>query len=139
MIPVMTMNRCFARSYPQKPVTLYRWPGEGELANVYQHCIDHHRGKARWIAYVDDDEFLFPATAKNLPQALCPYELYAGVACCWLLFGSNGHKTRPRGLVTHSYRKRGDWVDQVHCEPGEGDRARSCGSFIPVPAGRDHR
>lgn len=43
-----------------------------------------------------------------------PYEKYAGLAVCWLLFGSNGH--RPPGLVTHNYRRRADWVDRhVKC------------------------
>ncbi len=61
------------------------------------------------------------------------------MAVCWLLFGSNGHRTRPPGLVTHHYRRRAAWIDRhvkcivnpakvtgpavlghsFHCRPGE--------------------
>jgi hypothetical protein len=97
-------------------ITLHRWPGAGQQSNVYQHCLDQHRDEARWIAYIDDDEFLFPASCGSLIEALSAYESYAGVAACWLLFGSNGHRTRPPGVVTHNYRRRGNWVDKhVKC------------------------
>jgi hypothetical protein len=99
-------------------ITLHRWPGRDEFLNLkaYRHCLDHYRERTRWIAYLDDDEFLFPATGRSLPEALKCYENYAGVAACWLLFGSDGHQTRPAGLVTRSYRRRAAWVDQhVKC------------------------
>lgn len=120
-------------------VTLHRWPGAGEQENVFRHCLDQYRDSARWIAFLDDDEFLFPATGESLPEILEAYDSYAGLAVCWLLFGSNGHLTRPSGLVTRNYRRRGDWVDphvkcvvdpakvtapavlghSFHCRPGE--------------------
>jgi hypothetical protein len=97
-------------------ITLHRWPQRGEFVKAYQHCLDHHGETARWIAYIDDDEFLFPASDRSLSEALTAYEGYAGVAACWLLFGSNGHRKPPQGLVTRNYRRRGDWVDQhVKC------------------------
>ena len=120
-------------------ITLHHWPGLGEQMNVYQHCLDQHRHDARWIAYIDDDEFLFPSRGESLLEELSGYESYAGVAACWLLFGSNGHRTRPPGMVTLNYSRRGDWVDKhvkcivnpakvkapavsshsFHCQPGE--------------------
>jgi hypothetical protein len=97
-------------------VTLTKWPGAAQQLNVYAHCLQQNRNAASWIAYLDDDEFLFPAQEASLPDALSAYEDYAGVAACWLLFGSDGHRTRPRGLVTRNYRRRGDWVDKhVKC------------------------
>jgi glycosyl transferase family 92 len=97
-------------------VTLTRWPGAFQQTNVYTHCLQRHSHSTRWMAYLDDDEFLFPAQAGTLPDALAAYESYAGVAACWLLFGSDGHRTRPPGFVTRSYRRRGGWVDQhVKC------------------------
>jgi len=97
-------------------ITLHHWPGLGEQTNAYHHCLDQHRKDAQWIAFIDDDEFLFPARGDSLLSELSAYESYAGVAACWLLFGSNGHRTRPPGLVTLNYCRRGDWVDKhVKC------------------------
>ncbi len=97
-------------------VTLYRRPGPAQQLPVYQHCLREHRKDARWLTILDDDEFLFPAAASSLPEALSAYESYAGVAACWLLFGSNGHETRPSGSVTNNYRRRAAWADpHVKC------------------------
>lgn len=97
-------------------VTLTRWPGPMRQLKAYAHCLQQNRNATVWIAYLDDDEFLFPTQDDTLPAALSAYERHAGVAVCWLLFGSDGHRTRPTGLVTRSYRRRGDWVDQhVKC------------------------
>ena len=97
-------------------VTLYRRPGLAQQLPVYQHCLREHRKDARWLTILDDDEFLFPAAASNLPETFSAYESYAGVAACWLLFGSNGHRTRPSGPVTSNYRRRAAWVDpHVKC------------------------
>lgn len=97
-------------------ITLFHWPGAGEQHNVYQHCLEKNRDNNRWIAFLDDDEFLFPATGSSLSESLREYEAFAGVAVCWLLFGSNGYLSRPKGLVTRNYRRRAAWVDpHVKC------------------------
>lgn len=96
--------------------TYHKWPGAGQQREMFQHCLDTYRESARWIAFIDDDEFLFPAGKSGLPGILSDYERHAGVAACWLLFGSNGHSTRPSGLVTESYRRRAAWIDRhVKC------------------------
>ncbi len=120
-------------------ITLYKWPGAAQQDPVFQHCLDQHREGVRWLAFLDDDEFLFPAAGSDLREVLPGYESYAGVAVCWLLFGSNEHRKQPRGLVTQSYRKRAAWIDPhvkcivdpsralspavgahaFHCQPGE--------------------
>ena len=97
-------------------VTLHNWPGIGQQMNVFQNCLDTYRGSARWIAFIDDDEFLFPLEKDTLQEVLPDYEQHAGLAICWLLFGSNGHRTRPSGLVTENYFRRADWIDNhVKC------------------------
>jgi hypothetical protein len=96
--------------------TYHKWPGAGQQREMFQHCLDTYRESARWIAFIDDDEFLFPATKNNLSEVLSDYERHAGVAACWLLFGSNGHLTRPSGLVTENYCRRAAWIDRhVKC------------------------
>jgi hypothetical protein len=87
-------------------VTLTIWPGVAQMDRILAHCLDAYRHTTRWMAFLDDDEFLFPATADTMPQVLEKYEGFAGVAVCWLLFGSSGHRTRPAGLVTMAFRRR---------------------------------
>ena len=100
----------------RRQVTLHKWPGIGQQTNVFQNCLDTYRKSARWIAFIDDDEFLFPAEKNNLQDILPEYERHAGLAICWLLVGSNGHRIRPRGLVTDNYFRRAAWIDRhVKC------------------------
>jgi hypothetical protein len=97
-------------------VTLHKCPGTGQQIKAFQHCLDSYRTGARWIAFIDDDEFLFPAETVSLPEILPDYEQYAGVGASWLLFGSNGHRTQPRGLVLENYTHRAAWIDRhVKC------------------------
>jgi glycosyltransferase involved in cell wall biosynthesis len=103
-------------------VTLHKWPGFAQQANVIQNCLDTYRESARWIAFLDDDEFLFPAQKNNLQEILPEYEQHAGLGICWLLFGSNGHRTQPPDLVTENYRRhwgRIDWHVKCIVDPSK--------------------
>jgi glycosyltransferase involved in cell wall biosynthesis len=53
----------------RRQVTLRKWPGIGQQRNVFQNCLDTYRRSARWIAFIDDDEFLFPTEKKNLHES----------------------------------------------------------------------
>lgn len=105
------------RSFVERgQVTLHLWPGLDQQTSVITHCLDTYRNRTRWLAFIDDDEFLFPATENSLLEILPAYEHYAGVAACWLLFGSSGHVTKPDGLATENYRRRAAWIDRhVKC------------------------
>ena len=49
----------------RRQVTLRNWPGIGQQRNVFQNCLDTYRRSARWIAFIDDDEFLYPPPGKQ--------------------------------------------------------------------------
>lgn len=96
--------------------TLRSWSGKAQQEIIYQHCLLAHQEEAEWIAFMDDDEFLYPALDPDLPTALDRYDAHAGVAANWLLFGSSHHETRPGGLVIESYTWRANIIDkQVKC------------------------
>jgi hypothetical protein len=82
------------------------WPDEPGQFSAYTHCLETRRDEARWIAFIDLDEFLFSPTLASLPEILSDYERHPGVVANWALFGSSGHKTRPEGLVIENYRWR---------------------------------
>ncbi len=58
-----------------------------------------------WVAFIDPDEFLFHTKHDHLPTFLEDFEGYPAVVANWVVFGSNGHKTRPP-LTTEAYTRR---------------------------------
>jgi hypothetical protein len=82
------------------------FPGFPPQLRCYQHCIDTHRHDARWIAFIDLDEFLFSPTSRPVPEILRGYEEHPGVAVNCLQFGTSGHQTPPAGLVVENYTRR---------------------------------
>jgi glycosyl transferase family 92 len=87
-------------------VTIRDWPMEQGQRPAYDHCIAQNGRDARWIAFIDLDEFLFSPTGRPLTELLPAYERWPGVGANWAVFGPSGHLTRPTGLVTESYTKR---------------------------------
>src|SRR5712664_2683081 len=43
-------------------VVLKDWLDKPGQASAYRDCLDQHREEARWIAFIDIDEFLFSPT-----------------------------------------------------------------------------
>ena len=87
-------------------VVVKDWPDEPGQASAYRDCLDEHREDARWIAFIDLDEFLFSPTLVPLPEILKDYEQWPGVSVNWAMFGPSGHETRPAGLVLENYTRR---------------------------------
>jgi Glycosyltransferase family 92 len=91
-------------------VTLYEWPQTPAYPKADQHCVAHHGHEARWIAFLDDDEFLFPTQGDNVRKILGRYEPYPALAVHWFMFGSSGHLCRPEGLVLENYLRRANRI-----------------------------
>lgn len=88
-------------------VVLHDWPMyPGGLHQAFANCIEVHRHDARWIAFLDIDEFLFSPTGKLVPEVLAEYEDLPGIAVNRLAFGTSGHRTMPPGLVIENYVRR---------------------------------
>ena len=65
-----------------------------------------HRDDARWIAFIDVDEFLFSPTGRPVSEILREFEQHPGVGVNCLVFGTSGHQTPPPGLVIENYTRR---------------------------------
>jgi len=100
-------HRAVLRPYEDAGVVVvHDWdPALGQVP-AYQHCVEHHRDDARWIAFIDVDEFLFSPTGKPLTPILKDYEPFPGVGVNWTLFGTSGHSDKPPGPVIESYLDR---------------------------------
>ena len=92
-------------------VSLFEWPESPAFPKSDEDCVARHRHEARWIAFLDDDEFLFPTEQKDLRKILRNFEQYPAVAVHWVMYGSSGHLQRPAGLVTESYLRREERVN----------------------------
>jgi len=88
-------------------VTLYRWEVHPGQVPAYNHCVQTHRREARWMAFIDIDEFLFAPDGRPVPRVLEEFERYGGVGVNWVMFGSNGHRQPQDGLVIENYVARG--------------------------------
>ena len=63
------------------------------------------------MAFIDCDEFLMPRDETDdivgiLDKTIGCQNCRAGAAINWVMYGSNGHKIKPRGLVIDSFVKR---------------------------------
>lgn len=59
---------------------------------AYNDALEKARGKVKWLAILDSDEFLFPTHENNLPGFFKRYESMAhigGVCVNWVMFGTS--------------------------------------------------
>jgi hypothetical protein len=85
----------------KKIVDLIQWPyrfKEGShwspiQCSAYQETIDKVKGKVKWLALLDIDEFLFPVKKDNLIEFLKDYERFGAVCANWQMYGTS-HVTK---------------------------------------------
>lgn len=84
----------------------------GGQAWAYADALRRARGYARWLAFIDIDEFLFSPQRGSLPEILSEFEDHPGVVANWQVYGSSGLRTKPSGLVVESFQRRAptNWV-----------------------------
>eukprot|EP01024_Parvocaulis_polyphysoides_P007707 TRINITY_DN12276_c1_g3_i1.p1 TRINITY_DN12276_c1_g3~~TRINITY_DN12276_c1_g3_i1.p1 ORF type:complete len:388 (-),score=25.63 TRINITY_DN12276_c1_g3_i1:275-1438(-) len=78
-------------------------------------CFKKHGNEHQFMAMIDIDEFIvlnqgkdnnyLPVPNPDLPLFLEKYNETGGLFMQWRIFGSNGHVTRPEGLVLKNYLK----------------------------------
>lgn len=89
--------------FVRKGVVIYRkWPGQTVQMAAYRDAVRRARRRTKWLAIIDADEFLFSPKGK-MPEQLRAYEQYPGIGVNWLMYGPNGHNSRPEGLVMDAY------------------------------------
>lgn len=66
---------------------------------AYREALRVAKGKVKWLAFIDADEFILPIQENHLMDVLKDFEEYGGVYANWLMFGTSGHKTIPSGQL----------------------------------------
>lgn len=78
-------------------VELYHYPTQGENQQrhneiqcniIYTQALELAKGKAKWLAIIDADEFIYPVKKKSLPRILKKYESEGGLYVDYLFFGT---------------------------------------------------
>jgi Glycosyltransferase family 92 len=87
-------------------VEVTSWPTEPGQLTAYADCLRVHPRDARWLAFIDLDEFLFSPTGRTLPEVLRSFEFHPAVAVNWRTYGPNGHVDTPDGLIVENYLQR---------------------------------
>ena len=87
------------------------FPGRAQQSPAYYDVIGKHADDTRWMALIDLDEFLVPVKHKTLPEFLRTLPRFSQLIVSWVDYGSNGHETKPDGLVIENYTKhaRDNW------------------------------
>jgi Glycosyltransferase family 92 len=88
-------------------VEVRHWPFVPGQMPAYEDCLRNHRDDARWIAFLDVDEFLFSPTGRSLPEVLRGFDMHPGVVVNWRMYGTNGWEQPAEGLVIENYPMRG--------------------------------
>lgn len=66
----------------------------------YNHAMDLARGKNKWLAVIDADEFVCPVVDENISKALSRYDDATGLAVYWQIYGpSNVWELKPGELM----------------------------------------
>ena len=91
--------------------TVFNWAdgyqlgdGRNRQTRAYEHAV--RQTQARWIGFIDADEFIVLRKHKNLPDFLADFRDASAVALTWHMFGHNGFFSNPEGLVTESLTRR---------------------------------
>lgn len=90
------------------------WPGVLQQGPAFDDCIVRARGRAQWLALLDDDEFLFDSRGEPLGEVLRAYPAVGGVAVSWYLYGTSGRiYEEPEHVIRRFVRRRKE-IDQHH-------------------------
>jgi hypothetical protein len=66
---------------------------------IYNQALELARRKAKWLAIIDADEFIYPVKGKSLPKILKNYKDAGGVYVDYLFFGTSHIDKVPEGML----------------------------------------
>lgn len=72
------------------PIRTFNQPDNLRVqCKAYNAALGLAKGKVKWLAFIDADEYLFPLEHDNLLDLLEEYEDFGGVHASWLVFGTS--------------------------------------------------
>src|SRR6266481_3328707 len=86
-------------------VTLQHWPGKAGQRSAYRDCVARRWRAARWIAFIDLDEFLFSPHHVDIRPILESHSDVPALFVHGINFGSSGHRVPPPGPLLEAYTR----------------------------------
>lgn len=75
--------------------------------SAYRRILDLVTDSAKWLAFLDLDEFLFSPYADTISEVLTEFEEFGGVSANWQMFGdSNVESLGPNDLLIERFTRR---------------------------------
>lgn len=87
-------------------VTYKLWPGTAQQMKTFAHCIENYRDFAKWMAFIDVDEFLYTDGSAGSVMDFLSMVAAPGLAVRWYLFGSSGELVYRPELVIRRFTHR---------------------------------
>jgi hypothetical protein len=84
-------------------VTVHDIPVRPGQLMAYNSCLKTYGPNARWMAFLDIDEYLYALDEDSVADVLREYEDHAGVSIHWVMFNTSRHVLRPAGLTTENF------------------------------------
>lgn len=108
-------ERVLAPFVEQGCVTVQPWPipfHQRAQVKAYAECVARARGRTRWLAFLDLDEFLFSPQGVGLRSVLREFEGHPGVVVNWQVYGSSGEEVASERPVIARFTHRAptSWV-----------------------------
>nr|WP_279308234.1 glycosyltransferase family 92 protein [Niveispirillum sp. BGYR6] len=83
-----------------------RTPDRTPQEPAYQEGVRRLTGRARWVAFIDLDEFILPLGTDNIHDVLAEYQGAGGLMLPWRVYGSAGRQEQGDGLVMERFTQR---------------------------------
>ena len=87
-------------------VTYFKWLEYPGQVSAYQDCTRRFSGQARWVAFIDIDEFLFSPQQRDVAAVLERFRDCPALFIHSYHFGSSGHRERPKMQAIEAYTRR---------------------------------
>lgn len=90
--PITETVRKKLKSFEREKVTVIDWCGKHEYAQdeAYAHCVSNFQNEAKWVAFIDTDEFIVLHDEISINEFLEDYESAGGIYMNWIMFNANG-------------------------------------------------
>lgn len=93
------------KPYVESGLVEYNYfPGYRMQLAAYDDCLKNYRFDARWIAFIDLDEFIVPIKYDSIPSFLKRFEDSSAVEVNWLIYGSGGEKKKLPGTMMERFK-----------------------------------
>ena len=78
-------------------VTYIFYPGKRVMMSAFNEAIDKYKYLCRYMAFVDDDEFILPKSNSSISEVVdeifSNFENAGGLEIQWVFYGSSGHRS----------------------------------------------